>query len=246
MVDNTLQFGVDVSAYQAGMDFDKVVAGHEALGPCKYAIVKTTQDNLGENKLFLDQAIGFLQRGVLVGTYHFAGPQGTDAASIKADAIAEAQRAMMYRDKIQQKWGSPIYLPSFLDLERNKPLSADENKMWSAWANYFREEMEANSVPFGVYGGQSFLAGLAFADDWKYVVLWQAQYWLKHDPNYISPYPNAPNPWGGKNWSFWQCGGGAAWGMGNEARWPGIPSYADVNLYRGTMEELKTQFGVPQ
>lgn len=238
-------FGVDLSSYSAGADMDKVSAGHPKFGKCIHAIVKTTEGNSYTNPHHVQQAIDLLGRGVLVGTYHFASPDGTDAASLTKDAVLEATRAAERRDAIEQKWGKPIYLPTFLDLERNVALTRTEANMWHTWANAFRAEMHKRKCPFGVYGSKSFLAQLDFEEDWKEVVLWLAQYWLKRDPAYSAPYPDAPKPWNEKNWSFWQCGGGSKWGAGNEATWPGVPSWSDVNVFRGTLEELKTQFGAP-
>jgi len=215
----TVIHGIDVSSYQPHVDW-KAVASAGA----DFAIVKLTEGNGYTNSQAATQVDGALSAGLLVMGYHFARPNGPNWA---ADAEDEARR-MMARS------GS---LFCFLDVERNEPLTTQENALWRAWAYAFRSCCGQAGHAVGWYSYTPFTATMALEASWEATLLWLARYPLpwRRQGDY-EKWPDAPLPWARVD--IWQDGGDA-----NGASWPGVEGHCDVNRFAGTRAELEELIG---
>lgn len=248
--------GVDVSGYSQGANYNRIKAGPHQSAECFFGIVKTTQDNLGVNKLAPDQAMQLCSRGCIVGTYHFAVPNGPDW---EADGVAEAKSAIAHRIECERACGDydagfRLEGPIYLDLEKNRALTADEIKGWRIFADAFAKTIEEAGYMCAAYGSTDFLRKLALGLEWAARPLWQAEY---HIPFVLMPMtpPKSPGPWESNAISagraIWQHGGGATLaGGGNAATWPGFEScpgnpqgISDVNVFYGTRTQLLRHWG---
>lgn len=230
---------IDVSSWQGpSLDCDAMrAAGAEAL------IVKLTDKNGGINKHAHEQIRRGLTAGLLVAIYHFAGPNGPNWTE---DAIAEAdfldREANVFEAEFKTKF------PTFLDVERNSPLTSVEKPYWRDWTNEFRDECSLRGRPIHWYSGKYFTQDLHLTQDWENRLLWQAQYpgtWKANglytfrDVGAQSPipdclwWPDAALPWARVD--LHQDGGDA-----NKAHWPGVPTpYADTSRFAGTRAALE-------
>lgn len=234
--------GPDVSAYQPITKWDLI-----RQGGADFAIVKVTDGNGYQNPLAAQQVDGALAHELLVMLYHFAEPSGPNWL---ADAKDEADKLLARADLFEQKYATRFF--TFLDVERNAPLTLGERSLWRSWVNAFRAECKLHGRAIGYYSYGPFLDQLALEDDWSETLLWLAKYPtpFEADP---TKYPTWPACWPSrKPWpraDLWQDGADA-----NKATWPGILcslcggkgcehcaaglAYCDVSLFAGTREEL--------
>lgn len=203
--------GIDVSAYQAHVDWKAVrAAGAE------FAIVKVSEGT-GHNPYAQAQMAGAEAAGLFVCCYHFARPNGPNWED---DARAEAELAAAL--------AGDHFL--FLDVERNDPLSLGERPLWRLWCKTFRK---AYGKPIGWYSYKPFTEQLALEQDWENTVLWLARYplpWRKAGD--YTAWPDAPLPF--PRTDIWQDGGDA-----NGATWPGVTGACDTNVFAGTLDEMQ-------
>ena len=238
--------GVDVSAYQPKLDYDKMrKAG------CEFLIVKVTDGNHYTNRHAAAQIDGGIKSDMLVTLYHFGGPSGP-ASGWLADAAHEAMRLDKIADEIEQKYSRKIF--TWLDLERNTALNQTEKKTWSVWADEVRRwSREEGQRKIGFYSGKYFTADLSLNDTWSQTLFWMAQYrkWSL-DPNLYTYgffgdtsrppetlwWPKATSPF--PRADIWQDGGGGP--GGNNATFPGVGNDgdpSDTNLFAGDRGELE-------
>jgi GH25 family lysozyme M1 (1,4-beta-N-acetylmuramidase) len=224
-------FGLDVSGYQKDADFKKARDGRDGY-ECSFLAVKLTQGNLGANFYALAQTRAALAAGIVdFCWYHFVEPNGPDWA---ADARAEAESVIAAAQRVEENAGIAKPGTIFVDVEPlpSKPLpTAAEIPLWRLWLNEFRKTVEAAGRKLGVYGSPSFLHSIGLDDSWADLPLWLAAYPATFvlEP---ATFPHPPAPF--KEVLLWQHGGGMRKPYGNEATWPGIASYADVNVFNGT------------
>ena len=207
--------GIDISAYQSKIDWPMVGSAG-----CEFVIVKMTDGNHGVNRLAEDQIKGALDQGMLVMLYHYAQPNGPNWIE---DAIAE-------RELCDSR--NPRGLFTFLDVERDKPLSLVEVTQWQAWSHAFRRA----GKPIGFYSGDYFTRALRLPQSWEETVLWMARYPGQFLPDCsYATWPDGPQPWARVD--VWQFGGGGP--GGNNAVWPGVTGPCDVNAFAGSRAELE-------
>lgn len=238
--------GLDVSGYQKDADFEKVEAGRDGYR-CSFLMVKIRQGNLGVSNSALPQAKRAREAGIAdVCWYVFAEPNGPDWL---ADARDEAKKACDFADAIEAQLSFAKKATLFVDLEPlpNQPYpGAEEFAHWREWTAEFRKTVEATGRKLGVYGSPSFLSQIkldaSFGDTTTDDILNPDQ--VARNPLWLAAYPATffidANGWPHPPAPFrevlvWQDGGGMRKPYGNEATWPGIASYADVNCFNGTI-----------
>lgn len=216
--------GIDVSAAQGSIDWDKV-----AQSGMRFAFVKVSEGKgYVDPKRFADLD-GAREAGLLVGVYHFG----------HCEEDAETQAQLLW-----DSCGDTMPdLPPVLDLEtNNKHLSGVDVV---AWVEEFIASIKAN---FGrapiLYSSPSFLASigpaLAASEVLAECPLWIAQYshrgpWV---PNPAYDRPKVSAPW--RNWTFWQYSGDDGEPV------PGVKVDCDRNLFNGDERELRLLCGFPE
>lgn len=215
--------GIDVSSYQPKPRWQQVAgAGAE------FAIVKLTDGNHGINSYAGEQVSGAIAAGLEVMLYHYAEPNGPDWS---VDATEEAVRLDDLADALEQKQGRTFF--TFVDIERNTPLTIVEKPLWRGWLEAFNDSCFLCGRKTGDYSFKPFLEDLELPDEYSNHVLWLARYlkpW-RIAGDYDS-WPTAIKPW--KRADLWQDGGDA-----NGATWAGIDGPCDTNIFAGTLEELR-------
>lgn len=208
--------GVDVSSWQAKIDWNAVAAAG-----ADFAIVKLTEGNGATNKYARAQIDGARCANLIVLAYHFARPNGPNWSE---DAHAEAE--LCSARNIDG-------LFTFLDVERNEPLTESERPRWREWCDVFRSSYGR----LGFYSYGPFLASLTLDPSWTNTLLWLARYPIpfRRDCSYGN-WPTAVRPWARAD--IWQHGGDA-----NDATWPGIEGPADVNTFAGSKVQLLELLG---
>lgn len=207
--------GIDCSSYQPRVDWSAV-----AKAGADFAIIKLTEGNGYVNPYAVRQIEGARNAGLLVMGYHYARPNGPNWA---ADAEEEAIKMLSLSGDMF----------CFLDVERNEPLTSQEIPLWRAWAYAFRTHCEKAGHPIGWYSYSPFTAAIGLEASWEYTLLWLARYPIpwRRDGAY-EKWPDAPLPWARVD--IWQDGGSA-----NQASWPGVDGFCDVNRFAGSVAELQ-------
>lgn len=220
--------GPDVSSYQQSIDWAEVRTISEL------AIVKVTEGNGFTNPRAVEQVMGAAQAGLIVMLYHYAQPNGPNWIE---DADAESERLDKVADAFEQKIGAAVF--TFVDVERNTPLTVQEKPLWRDWAKEFRRHCRKElSRIIGWYSGKEFTRELGLDPSWQDTVLWGAAYpaTFRADCNYGYWLKTVP-PWFRAD--LWQHGGGDS----NGSTCPGIKGPCDFNTFAGTRAELEQLIG---
>ncbi len=180
----------------------------------QFVFIKATEGKSYRDKQFLTNVNGARAVGLLVGAYHFV-----NAVNV-ADAKLEAAH---FVGRLQEAGGVARFdLPPVMDYENN-PANLSKSAM-NAVALAFLQEVER-------LGGRKpiIYTGNAFAQNFTSLLsgydLWIARYSNTRVPD------DAP-AW--KQWDFWQYTDSGQVG--------GISGGVDLNVYHGTLEELKERY----
>lgn len=204
--------GIDCSAWQGRVDFEKVAqAGY------KFVYVKTSEGLTYKSPTLLDQWSKAGDSGLLRGGYHFFHPLD--------DPHQQAHRVVDIVNKL-----GVGELPIALDFEGYAGIAGiSGNRIVDPAIDCLMEiERLTNSVPV-IYTGPSF---------WKYRLLpADREDELKNFPLWEASYGSAPRPmpwpetiWG-THWTFWQWTG--------SGKVPGVEGKCDINLFAGSVEQLR-------
>jgi GH25 family lysozyme M1 (1,4-beta-N-acetylmuramidase) len=206
----TYASGVDVSHYQGVINWTQVAAKSY-----RFTFAKATEGVTLIDPTYPVNRAGAEGMGMRFGAYHFGRPAGTNAATIEASAIAQADH---FVDVAQPQVGE---LPPVLDLEVTGGLSSAS---LAQWAEEWLDEVKART---GVSG---FI--YASPDFWKNhlgntatFALGGYRLWVAHWTKNASPLVPASN-WGGLGWTFWQ--------WTDCASVPGVLHCVDGDRYVGT------------
>ncbi|MFD1885926.1 glycoside hydrolase family 25 protein [Paenibacillus wenxiniae] len=180
----------------------------------QFAFIKATEGKRYRDQQFLVNVNGARMAGMLVGAYHFV-----NAVNV-ADAKLEAAN---FVSRLQDAGGANRFeLPPVMDYESN-PGNLSRSAI-DAIALAFLQEVERLSgrKPI-VYTGNAFAQN--FSSALSSYDLWIARYSNTRVPD------DAP-AW--KAWHFWQ--------YTDSGQVSGISGGVDVNVYRGTLDELKARY----
>ncbi len=184
----------------------------------QFAFIKATEGKSYRDKQFLNNVKGARAAGLLVGAYHFV-----NAVNV-ADAKLEAAN---FVGRLQEAGGAERFeLPPVMDYENN-PSNLNKSTI-NAVALAFLQEVERLSgrKPI-VYTGNAFAQN--FTSALNRYDLWIARYSNTRVPD------DAP-AW--KEWNFWQYTDSGQVG--------GINGGVDLNVYNGTLDELKTRYAISE
>jgi GH25 family lysozyme M1 (1,4-beta-N-acetylmuramidase) len=204
--------GIDVSYWDAGIDWPKVRATGQ-----RFVFVKATEADTYQDPTFDDNWFGAKSAGLLRGAYHFF--------RCNVDAKKQADYFVNYF----KSFNDPGELPPVLDLETNDNQKKD--KIIPAVKTYLdRVEAALGKKPI-IYSGYFFL------QDYLSEAGGGPPMWAKDYPLWIAQYPNqyvpgtAPSlPRGWFNWTIWQY---SEKGVVN-----GINAAVDMDVFNGSLEDL--------
>lgn len=205
--------GVDVSAYQTSIDWQKLRNQN-----IRFAFIKSTEGTHYINEFFDTQWAGAKSAGILRGSYHY----------LRA-AVDGAQQADFFLSKVNVQDGD---LPPVLDLEEGYNEDAS-NFQWVDNTQKWLERIESKTgrKPI-VYSRAFFLKDHLNAPLWaRDYPTWMAQYF---DNNSDSGQPMQPAGWG--DWIFWQYS--QLLTLDGNYDWAGNVVPIDRDVYRYSLEEL--------
>lgn len=202
--------GIDVSVYQPKVDWAKVAEAGR-----RFAYVRLSYSR-SVDKWAARHWSGARDAGLLCGGYHFF--RNTTEVARQVDAFLGA---------VASAGGySADALPPALDLEWDRygsfPSSARAREKYMmdalAWLEQVRAEVKKPPL---VYTGPNFWRDIRDPDGLKQFGLWVAR------PERRSP--RLPKPW--SQYLFWQ--------YSHKGTLPGLAGAVDLNVFRGTEEELR-------
>ena len=204
--------GIDVSYWDAGIDWPKVRATGQ-----RFVFVKATEADTYQDPTFDDNWFGAKSAGILRGAYHFF--------RCNVDAKKQADYFINYF----QSFNDNGELPPVLDLETNDNQKKEKiipaAKIWLD-----RVEAALGKKPI-IYSGYYFLQDY-LSEAGGGPPMWAKDYplWIAQYPNQYTPgmVPSLPRGW--FKWTIWQY---SEKGVIN-----GINADVDLNLFNGTLEEL--------
>ncbi len=211
--------GIDVSYWQAGIDWPKVRATGQ-----RFAFVKTTEGESYTDPTFEDNWKGAKAGGLLRGAYCFFHPS--------QDAKKQADRFL----SVLQAAKDPGELPCVLDLEVNDGIVKDRIiSKAKAWLDQVEQAFGRKPI---IYSGVSYLE-TNFSEVGGGPPAWTRDYalWLGWFPTQYTPGMSPLMPRGWFKWVFWQYSG--------KASVNGINTAVNLDLFNGTLDELYRFAGVP-
>jgi len=184
-------YGVDVSYYQTTNGTTNIINWSQAKASgIEFALIRSSYGNASADTAFVSQASAAKAANVLVGAYHFAYPDGSDA-------ITEANN-FMNRASAYMGVGS---LPPVLDMENND--NAMTNSALTTWANDFANHIyNTIGVKPYIYCNSNWATNIlqSSVNQWP---LWIANYGAAY-----SSIPQTANPptgvWPSNTWKFYQ------------------------------------------
>ncbi|CAI6086716.1 GH25 family lysozyme [Cohnella sp. JJ-181] len=212
--------GIDVSHHNGKVDWDKVAADG-----ISFVFLKASQGKSFRDDTFPGHVKAARDAGLLVGAYHF----------VDAKTEAEAKReAANFAGAIAAAGGGQLLdLPPVMDYENN-PGNLSRTQI-NAVAMTFLGELErlTGRRPL-VYTGNTF--GFNFGPLLSGYPLWIARYSASIPPD---------NNQAWREWAFWQYSDGRAGGMrpSGSRKVAGLAGAVDLNVYAGTVEELRAAYG---
>jgi len=204
--------GIDVSYWNAGIDWPKVRATGQ-----RFVFVKASEADTYQDSTFDDNWFGAKSAGLLRGAYHFY--------RCNVDARKQADYFINY----VKSFNDNGELPPVLDLETNDGQKREKIvpavKIWLD-----RVESAFGKKPI-IYSGYYFLQDY-LSEAGGGPPMWAKEYplWIAQYPNQYTPgmAPSLPRGW--FNWTIWQY---SKRGVVN-----GINADVDMDLFNGTLEDL--------
>ncbi|AWB44104.1 1,4-beta-N-acetylmuramidase [Paenibacillus sp. CAA11] len=182
-----------------------------------FVFIKASQGKTFRDSQFAANVQGAKDAGLLVGVYHFLDATTTQDAKLQAANFAQA---------IEEAGGiSQLDLPPVMDYEDNPgKLTAAQIR---SVAHAFLDEVErlTGCQPM-IYTGNAF--GANFDTTFSGYKIWMARY--------SSQEPKPVAAW--DRWDIWQ--------YSSSGSVPGITGSVDLNVYQGTLEELRAQMALNQ
>ncbi len=180
----------------------------------QFVFIKATEGKSYQDKQFLVNVNGARAAGMLVGAYHFV-----NAVNV-ADAKLEAAN---FVSRLQEAGGAKRFeLPPVMDYESN-PGNLSQSAINSVAIAFLQEVERLSGRKPIVYTGNAFAQN--FSSALSSYDLWIARYSNTRVPD------DAP-AW--KAWHFWQ--------YTDSGQVSGISGGVDLNVYRGTLDDLKAHY----
>ena len=170
--------GIDVSKWQATVDWAKVAADG-----VKFGVARTSDGTTYDDAYFTANWKGMKSNGIIRGAYQFFRPD--------QDPVAQAKFMISKLNKAGGLQSGD--LPPVLDLEKNGGLSASNVvKAVDKWIAYIEQNTGRRPI---IYTGSYFWDASAATTKYKSYPLWTAHYTS-------ATCPLVPNAW--SKWAIWQ------------------------------------------
>jgi lysozyme len=210
--------GIDVSYWNAGIDWHKVYAAGQ-----RFVFVKASEGERYVDPTFNDNWTGSKSVGLLRGAYHFFRSNAEPLR--QADSFINALKSM----------GDLGDLPPAIDLETS---DGQPNQRVISRARIWMDRVQSalHKKPI-IYSGQYFLQD-HFSEPGGGPPAWTSDYplWVAQYPRRYTPGMQPGMPPGWLQWNFWQ--------YSDKGRVNGIIDKVDLDLFNGSMEDLYTFAGV--
>jgi lysozyme len=238
---DTYCLGVDVSSWQATVNWEKL----QAAG-VRFAIVKAAQGSYRQDPLCPTHLKAAQNAGMLCGVYHWMDPtcQVDVQISNLAFRLKELNYAFLALD-VEQYWSD------WGEWQKGMITKRHSGKLISDRAHACAEQMRSEfQKPVLIYTRTSFVKDYApemaeWLKDWP---LWLAHYpyrpgkvhltWEQLKRDYVPSIPGPSLPVSCKDWCFWQF-------SGDKFILPGEQSALDLNFYQGSLQDLQSWLGQP-
>ncbi len=215
-------FGIDISGYQGVVDWTQVKADPQRVG---FAFIKASEGTGGTQPTYKAQWDGAGQVGILRSAYHYH--HGEYNGTAQADwFMGQAQKGEL-PPAVDFEDGETLMTTAITGAAMLENLRACLERIYAVWG-----------VKAIVYTGYWFLFA-CFNESPAYDARWLANYplWIAHWTNYgadvTAGQPSKPSWW---PWRFWQYSSSGAV--------DGIKGRCDINLYNGTLDELRAWAGL--
>ena len=204
--------GIDVSYWNAGIDWPKVRAAGQ-----RFVFVKASEADTYRDPTFGGNWSGAKSAGLLRGAYHFF--------RCNVDAKKQADSFIKY----VKSFNDDGELPPVLDLETHD--NQKKEKIIPAVKTWLdRVESSLGKKPI-IYSGYYFLQDY-FSEPGGGPPMWAKDYplWIAQYPNQYLPGMEPSLPRGWFRWTFWQ--------YSKKGSVNGINAEVDLDLFNGTLEAL--------
>ena len=204
--------GIDVSYWNAGIDWPKVRAAGQ-----RFVFVKASEADTYRDPTFGGNWSGAKSAGLLRGAYHFF--------RCNVDAKKQADSFIKY----VKSFNDDGELPPVLDLETHD--NQKKEKIIPAVKTWLdRVEASLGKKPI-IYSGYYFLQDY-FSEPGGGPPMWAKDYplWIAQYPNQYLPGMEPSLPRGWFRWTFWQ--------YSKKGSVNGINAEVDLDLFNGTLEAL--------
>ncbi len=217
--------GVDVSVYQGTIDWPAAAAGG-----VDFTIIRQSNGTT-DDTTFVRNWNGSRAAGIIHGAYQYFNPWGDPTA--QANNIVDGLIAVGF---------GVGDLPPTLDVEQPArtgmplPAPATYTANIATWVGVIRRRLGVEPI---IYTGGYYWDGSVRSNTFASLPLWHAQYFNYPGTIYnlnVNPLPNGAcatsvsNAW--TAWTFWQFAGG-------NGRAPGFTGAVDLDVFNGTMAQLR-------
>ena len=205
--------GVDVSKFQAGIDWTKVRAAERA-----FVFIRASDGANGSNETtFATKWVGARSAGLICGAYHLFRPS-SDMGAVRAQADLFLRR---FNEGVPS--GEVGYLPPVIDVEISgiRISNADYVKGIQAWIDAIEPSDRFRGMKTIVYTRAGFWTQIGDPKSFADHPLWVADY--SKDP------PRVPTPWG--SWTFFQ--------HSDSGHVDGVSGNVDLDRFNGTLADLQ-------
>ena len=211
--------GIDVSAYQPNLDYDKIKKAG-----CKFAILKIIAKDGSPDKMFERHYAGFTKAGIpVLGVYNYVYTTNVEAAKIMATKVVKTLNGRI--------------VPVCMDVE-DDCLKNLGSKLIDI-INAYQKVVEEAGLPFILYTGYSFYKSYLkpYQDKLNSKNNWIARYYNGYNEMNISAMPNEAYKPDIPNLMGWQ--------YTSSLKIDGSPTRLDANiLYRSTIVGKTSKTGV--
>ncbi len=194
--------GIDISRYQASIDWRKLSAAKLSNNPISFVFIKATEGKSILDENFNDNFYQAKKHGLLRGVYHYYTP-----------SVSGKEQARYFLKQAHLEEGD---LPPVLDIEvrGEQPIETFRCELLS-WLQIVEQQYGKRPI---LYSSHKFRKDYLDTPDFASYPFWIAHYYVK-ELDYEG------------DWAFWQ--------HTDKGSLPGISCDVDLNIFNGTISELK-------
>lgn len=223
--------GIDISYHQDNENYVENLALAKKAG-YEFCIIRATQGKEVDSRLEHNFDLA-MDAGIIIGFYHYwrnnVGMNGYDQAKFHVDTITP----------FVNDAGRKV-LPSYIDVERYY------NKLGSA----YKIPNSGNIYGWLDFMESSLMGGGMYSSKWMWQLMTNEPFWANACPGWVAQWTGLPEPtlyprnWNKELTKFWQWGvAGKDLGYKVPPYVPGLKGECDLDIFMGTLDELKKLAG---